>query len=143
VRRFDPADGWARTDLREQNTNALALLEAHMNAIVRICCAIMLVAASTAAGAESLRCNGQSVSEGDSRLSLLYKCGEPSMADVYCVPINYQPMLQPVSAGYESVVVPCLLVEEWLYDRGPGNLIAVVRIRSGTVQSINYGRQPR
>jgi hypothetical protein len=31
-------------------------------------------------------------------------------------------------------------VEEWLYDRGPGNLLAVVRIRSGVVQSIHYGR---
>jgi len=114
-----------------------------MNAISRICCAIMFVAASTVASAESLRCNGQSVAEGDSRLSLLYKCGEPQMADVYCVPINYQPMLQPVAAPYMNVVVPCLLVEEWLYDRGPGNLIAVVRIRSGIVQSINYGREPR
>ena len=33
-----------------------------MNAILRICCAVLLVVASAAASAESLRCNGQSVS---------------------------------------------------------------------------------
>ena len=118
-----------------------------MNAIPRICCAIMLVAASTGASAESLRCNGQSVSEGDSRLSLLYKCGEPLVADAYCAPLYYQPyyqpMYQPAYGPFAGGVVPCQVVEEWLYDRGPGNLIAVVRIRAGTVQSINYGRQPR
>ena len=30
-----------------------------------------------------------------------------------------------------------------VYDRGPGNLVATVRFRSGVVQSITYGRQPR
>ena len=30
-------------------------------------------------------------------------------------------------------------IEEWLYDRGPGNLMATVRFRGGVVQSIRYG----
>jgi hypothetical protein len=34
-------------------------------------------------------------------------------------------------------------VEEWLYERGPGNLVATVRVRAGVVQSIRYGRVPR
>jgi hypothetical protein len=34
-------------------------------------------------------------------------------------------------------------IEEWLYDRGPGNLLATVRFRYGVVQSITYGRSPR
>jgi hypothetical protein len=33
--------------------------------------------------------------------------------------------------------------EELLYERGPGNLVAMVRIRSGVVQSIVYAQQPR
>ena len=114
-----------------------------MSAIPRTCCAIMIATAATVANAESLRCNGQSVSEGDSRLSLLYKCGQPLLADAYCAPLYYQPTLQPVAEPITSNVVQCQVVEEWLYDRGPGNLIAVVRIRSGIVQSITYGRQPR
>lgn len=114
-----------------------------MTALLRIFCATLLVVASATASAESLRCNGQSVSEGDSRLSVLYKCGQPMLADAYCAPLYYQPWYQPVSELSANSLVQCLLVEEWLYDRGPGNLIAVVRIRSGIVQSITYGRQPR
>lgn len=114
-----------------------------MAAVLRICVGILIAVASTTAGAESLRCNGQSVSEGDSRLSLLYKCGAPLMADAYCASLYYQPVMQPVAEPYASAVLPCQWVEEWLYDRGPGNLLAVVRIRGGIVQSINYGRHPR
>ncbi|MGY4828132.1 DUF2845 domain-containing protein [Sphaerotilaceae bacterium SBD11-9] len=39
--------------------------------------------------------------------------------------------------------MPCQQVDEWLYDRGPGNLVATVRFRAGTVWSITYGRVPR
>ena len=116
--------------------------ESHVKALLHVCCAVMIATVSTVASAESLRCNGQSVSEGDTRLALRYKCGEPLMADTYCAPVYYTPTFQPVPEPFASIVVPCQLVEEWLYDRGPGNLLAVVRIRSGVVQSIQYGRSP-
>ena len=93
--------------------------------------------------AESLRCNGYSTEVGDSRLSVLYKCGEPLLREVYCAPVFYQSTLQPVPEPFASTFVPCLLVDEWVYDRGPGNLMATVRFRSGTVFSITYGRQPQ
>ena len=109
-------------------------------AVLHACCAVLIASVPTLAGAESLRCNGQSVSEGDTRLALRYNCGEPLMADTYCAPVYYAPTFQPVPEPFASVVVPCQLVEEWLYDRGPGLLLAVVRIRSGVVQSIHYGR---
>jgi hypothetical protein len=90
-----------------------------------------------------LRCNGQIASEGDSRLSLIYKCGEPLLKDSYCAAV-YAPRTgrfahEPI--GIQSGV--CLLIEEWLYDRGPGNLMATVRFREGVVQSITYGHGPR
>lgn len=44
---------------------------------------------------------------------------------------------------FASAIVPCQRIEEWLYDRGTGNLMATVRFRSGVVQSITYGRVPR
>ena len=118
-------------------------MEDHMNAIPRICCAIVFATAWTVASAESLRCNGQSVAEGDTRLALVYKCGQPLLADTYCAPVYYAPTFQLVPEPFASIVVPCQQVEEWLYDRGPGNLMAMVRIRSGVVQSIVYGRTPR
>lgn len=111
----------------------------------RILLAIAAVAALLAppARAESLRCNGSSAGEGDSRTAVLYKCGPPLLRDVQCAPVYYVQTLQPVPEPFASSFVPCLPVEEWLYERGPGNLVATVRFRSGVVQSITYGQQPR
>jgi hypothetical protein len=95
------------------------------------------------ADAESLRCNGTSASEGDSKLSVLYKCGQPVLADTFCAPIYYSGTLQPVPAPIAGLVVPCQPIEEWLYDRGQGNLMATVRFRDGKVQSIRYSRLPQ
>ncbi|MDH3439054.1 MAG: DUF2845 domain-containing protein [Betaproteobacteria bacterium] len=95
------------------------------------------------ANAESLRCNGHSAAEGDSRLSVLFKCGEPLLKDNFCAPVYYAQTRHPVPEPIASIFVPCQQVEEWLYDRGPGNLMATVRFRSGVVQSISYGRSPR
>lgn len=93
--------------------------------------------------AESLRCNGSSTGEGDSRLAVLYKCGEPLLKDSYCAPWVQSGTLQPVPGVYAAAVAPCQPVEEWVYDRGPGNLMATVRFKSGVVQSIIYGRAPQ
>ena len=96
-----------------------------------------------AARAESLHCPGGIVSEGDSRLSVLYKCGQPQLADSFCAPVFYGPWPTPVPEPFAGAVVPCQLTEQWLYERGPGNLVATVTLRAGKVQSITYGRTPR
>jgi len=95
------------------------------------------------AQAESLRCNGQSSSEGDTRLSVLYKCGQPLLTDHVCAPVLHAPSQQFVPGAWVGVAVPCQTVEQWVYDRGPGNLMATVRFRGGVVQSISYGRGPQ
>ena len=95
------------------------------------------------AKAESLRCSNGSADEGDSRLAVAYKCGQPLLADSYCAPVYYSQTLNPVPEPFASVMVPCQSVEEWLYDRGPGNLMATVRFRHGRVAAIIYGRVPR
>ena len=89
--------------------------------------------------AETLRCNGHIVETGDSKLSVRRYCGEPVLQDTYCAPVYYSPGFQPVPEPFASAVVPCLMVDEWLYDRGPGNLAATVRLRGGMVLSITYG----
>lgn len=114
-----------------------------MNSLLRPALALAFSALPLAACAESLRCNGASAAEGDSRLSVYYKCGQPLLADSFCAPVVYQGTLYPLPASIAGAAVPCQLVEEWLYDRGPGNLMATVRFRDGKVQSIRYGRQPR
>ncbi|UXH79390.1 DUF2845 domain-containing protein [Roseateles amylovorans] len=102
--------------------------------------ALLLIGAS--AQAQSLRCSDNGVREGDSKLSLLRACGQPTLSDAYCVPI-YTPgdpgrngQVQPVYSG-------CVMTDEWLYDRGPGNLAAVVKIREGRIISIRFGEQGR
>jgi hypothetical protein len=105
--------------------------------------AVVLAGFPAVAPAESLRCTGGTVAEGDSRVSVLYKCGEPKLADAYCAQVYYPGALQPVPPPLASAVAPCLVIEEWIYERGPGNLVATVYVRSGVVQSIVYGREPR
>ncbi len=104
------------------------------------------LAAPCFAQAESLRCSGGTVSEGESRVSVAYKCGSPLLQDSYCKPIEYLPAapVQRSRAGLVVAPLPtCEQVDEWLYDRGPGNLMAKVRFRSAKVESIDYGRFPR
>jgi len=113
-----------------------------MKILWRVGLAVLVAMQSLAAAAESLRCNGSFASEGDSRQSVLYKCGPPLLKDNYCAPVYYAQTLQPVAEPFASAFVPCQSIEAWLYDRGPGNLMATVRFRSGTVQSITYARVP-
>jgi len=95
------------------------------------------------AQAESLRCAGGIAAEGDSRLSVMAKCGPPVLSDTYCAAVYYGGSPYPVPEHYARQIVPCLPTEEWLYERGPGNLWATVRLRSGMVLSITYGHTPR
>ena len=110
--------------------------------------AASLAALCAQAHAESLRCNGQFTEVGDSRLSVLYKCGEPALKDSFCAAVFTLPAASanhpvPVWVQVPGSIVPCLQVDEWLYDRGPGHLMATVRFQSGVVQAIRYGRSPQ
>jgi hypothetical protein len=106
-------------------------------------CLALGVAWPSVASAESLRCDRGIVAEGDSRLSVIYKCGEPYFIDTFCDPVYYGGTLQMVPTPLGQAYVPCLPIQEWLYERGPGEMVAVVRMRWGTVQSIKYGREPQ
>ena len=110
---------------------------------LKLACIAALMGLPCLASAESLRCGGGIVAEGDSRASLVYKCGQPVLTDAYCAPVYYPGSFNPVPPPLAAAVVPCLIVEEWLYERGPGMLLATVYLRQGVVQSIAYGRQPR
>lgn len=107
-------------------------------AIVATCLYIV----SWPAMSESLRCTQGSVYEGDSRASVLFKCGQPAIKDTFCDPVYFPGNLHPVPQPFAQSVFPCLPVELWVYDRGQGNLFATLRFRGGSVQSISYGQQP-
>lgn len=103
----------------------------------------LIAVAAGPARAESLRCNGTSTGEGETRLALLYKCGPPLLAQTSCAPVYYAPTLQPVPPAFIGTVVPCQPIEDWVYERGPGELVATVRLRGGLIESIRYGRAPQ
>jgi hypothetical protein len=112
-------------------------------ALLRFAAIVALLALGPVAHAENLRCNGAIASEGDSKISVLYKCGQPLLTDTFCAPVYLWGTPQPIPAPLIPYGVPCQTVEEWLYDRGPGNLTAIVRFRDGRVQSIRYAAQPQ
>ena len=107
-----------------------------------LCLAVAAVSPCMAS-AESLRCDKGIVAEGDTRLSVIYKCGEPQLVDSFCAPVYYGGTLQIVPSPFAEAYVPCQAIQEWLYERGPGELLVTVRMRWGIVQSIKYGRDPR
>jgi hypothetical protein len=107
-------------------------------------CAVALASAfALPSQAETLRCTGGSAAEGDSRVSVLYKCGQPSLKDSFCAPLYYGPDLKVVPEPWAGTVLPCQTIDEWIYDRGAGNMAATLRFRAGVLQSIRYGRSPR
>jgi Protein of unknown function (DUF2845) len=114
-----------------------------MNTWVRSILAGAVICLGTPAQAESLRCPGGIAAEGDSKVAVIYKCGQPLLKDSFCASVVYTQTLLPVPEPIAGALIPCQLTDEWLYERGPGNLIATVRFRSGVAQSINYGRVPR
>lgn len=105
--------------------------------------AAVLLMASVPAQAESLRCSSGTASEGDSAVSLVYKCGQPMLQGRYCAPVYAGNSPYPVPEPFASNYLACQPVDEWIYDRGPGNLVATVLLRSGKVTSIRYGRVPQ
>jgi Protein of unknown function (DUF2845) len=111
--------------------------------VLGICAVALASTIAPPAQAETLRCTGGSASEGDSRGSVLYKCGQPALKDSFCAPLYYGPNLQLVPEPWAGAVLPCQTIDEWLYERGPGNMVATLRFRGGVLQSIRYGRSPR
>lgn len=90
-----------------------------------------------AAQAESLRCNGRIIEVGEPRVNVLRFCGEPAATDSYCRPVELMPPPGWRRPWYANDL-PCRTMDEWLYDRGPGNLMALVRFESGRIHSIEY-----
>ena len=113
-----------------------------MNTAAGLIALAAVAAVSTAASAGTLACTGGMASDGDTRLALIHKCGQPVARDAFCAPVYYKDSQYLVPESIAMRLVPCVEVEEWVYERGPGNLLATVRLRYGKVQSITYGRSP-
>lgn len=94
------------------------------------------------ASAQGLGCGGRLVGVGDSRASLVMKCGQPFATDTVCIRIPrvaWTVPLHPREAPRQIVTEQCEYVDEWTYHRGPGNFMSVVRLQNGVVAQIRDG----
>lgn len=82
----------------------------------------------SAAQAESLRCKGDLVDVGDTKASVMSKCGAPMMKDSFC---------KPGQTGTPGA--SCETVEEWTYNPGRGQFLTTLRFEGSKVRSITYG----
>lgn len=98
------------------------------------------------AAAQALRCNGHLVNVGESKLSVVRKCGEPAWREAVCVSRELFIWPQPVVPGQvlQPLITPqCVPMEEWTYDRGEGQFLGIVRFRNSSVESMRDGERMR
>ncbi len=96
------------------------------------------------ARAQGLGCGGLLVGVGDSRASLVMKCGQPFATDTVCIRVPrvmWTVPLHPREAPRQYMVEQCEYVDEWTYHRGPGNFMSVVRLQNGVVAQIRDGER--
>ncbi|MCZ8256641.1 MAG: DUF2845 domain-containing protein [Polaromonas sp.] len=108
----------------------------------------------TAASAQSLRCKGDLAQIGNSKGTILQKCGEPVMKDTFCKPVqsttSTTPMIVPAapvtttgnsaSTTTTNITVnTCQQVEEWTYNPGYGQFMTMLLFEGGSLASIRYG----
>jgi hypothetical protein len=108
----------------------------------------------TGASAQSLRCKGDLAQIGNSKGTILQKCGEPVMKDSFCKPVQETVSSAPVTtptvpntsgssttagATTHVTVNTCQQVEEWTYNPGYGQFMTMLLFEGGSLKSIRYG----
>ena len=103
----------------------------------------------TGASAQSLRCKGDLAQIGNSKGTVLQKCGEPVMKDTFCKPaqdtVSSSTVVTPNTPGSTAntttnvTVNTCQQVEEWTYNPGYGQFMTMLLFEGGSLKSIRYG----
>jgi hypothetical protein len=96
-----------------------------------------LLAVAAAAPAYAFRCGPRIITRGDHADKLLQFCGEPASVQSRIVQMPHVTRDFRVYPGIQEV-----LVEEWLYNLGPYQLMRMVRLENGFVaeiKSLGYG----
>lgn len=80
----------------------------------------------------AFRCSGELVSEGDSKLSVLDKCGEPALIDRWPEEIIDFP-----DTDFEHRLGR--INERWIYNFGPSQFLRIITFKDGEVFNIENG----
>lgn len=97
--------------------------------------ALLLLAAVSPAHA--FRCGSRIITTGDHADEILRYCGEPASVQVRVLHLPYVRDWRPYPGIIDEVVV-----EEWVFNRGPHQLMRSVRLENGFVaeiKSLGYG----
>ena len=102
---------------------------------------------SFGASAESLRCKGDFAEIGDSKGTVLQKCGEPMLKDNFCRPAaqtSSSDTSAPAAGGFPGPVTnitvnQCVNVDEWTYNPGYGQFMTMLQFEAGQLKLIKYG----
>jgi hypothetical protein len=111
---------------------------------------VMLVLGVTLAAsvsAQSLRCKGDFAQIGNSKGTILQKCGEPVLKDTFCKPESQTtanapaiPDARGVSGAATNITInQCVTVEEWTYNPGYGQFMTMLQFEAGELKRIRYG----
>ncbi|WP_432730601.1 DUF2845 domain-containing protein [Variovorax sp. W6] len=107
---------------------------------------LMALACAAPAQAQTLNCNRDFAQRGDSKFTILQKCGEPVFKDSFCArpDPNPQVIVPPASStGSKTVIVNnnsnCDQSEEWTYRPGSGQFETMLLFQNGELKSIRYG----
>lgn len=82
------------------------------------------------------RCDLGTVHEGDVKLDVLARCGEPAVVDSWDEVRGVFAVGDPGVAAGQSVAVR---VEVWTYDLGPNQFVRFVRLENGRVTAVSTG----
>lgn len=100
---------------------------------------LILAATSFSAQSQNLRCKNDFVQTGDSKLSVIEKCGEPALKESFC---KTSPSTDPRLTTTQGTVLqtrPCEKIDEWSYKPGSGQFITIVQFEKGKLTGIRYG----
>lgn len=108
---------------------------------------ILGVLLSFGASAESLRCKGDFAEIGDSKGTVLQKCGEPMLKDNFCRPAaqtSSSGTSAPAAGGSAGPVTnitvnQCVNVDEWTFNPGYGQFMTMLQFEAGQLKLIKYG----
>jgi len=93
--------------------------------------ALLLALGAGSAAAQNLRCGNTFADRGDSKMSVLSKCGEPVLRDRDCRP---DPQPNP-----DGTARPCLNVDVWSYRPGRGQFVTMLEFEQDKLTTIRYG----
>lgn len=94
--------------------------------------AVFILAALAAQNAFALRCGNDLVTTGDSKITVINKCGQPDWIDRW-----REEVIDFPDTDYEFRAVR--INERWVYNPGPRQFIRIVTFNGSTVSAIESG----